>query len=83
MTLGESDLSEFEIIYMKGYEGSLFFMIEGIFLPTLIIPAMTFCSFFWWLYTVEFFYVGVGIIFYLFAATNLPDEDQDASDMSE
>lgn len=62
-TFGESDLIDFEIIYMTGYEPALYFAIEAIALPFLWAYSFLFVSSFWWLYAAELFWV-LGEIFF-------------------
>lgn len=74
LTLGASDMSDLELIYMKGYEPSLYFALEAISLPWLQLPAFMTVFTFWWLYAAEFVYFFGEIFFWaLFGGSPNPE----------
>lgn len=64
-TLGESDLSDLELIYMTPVEGALFFLLESIYLPWQQLPAIVFCMLFWWLYAADFVWFSVDFLVFV------------------
>lgn len=66
-SLGKSDLSDLELVYMTPMEGVIFFMFEGMYLPLIWIPACFFLTFFGWLYAAEIAWSMVDIFIFLLA----------------
>ena len=63
---GESDLMDFEPIYMEPLEASLYFLVASIILPWMQLNSFVFVTFFWYLYAAEMFYMVVKMFMKIF-----------------
>ena len=63
---GESDLMDFEPIYMEPFEASLYFLVASLILPFMQFNSLLFVSFFWYLYAAEMFYMFIEILLKIF-----------------
>ena len=52
-TWGESDLKDFELIFMNPFDAVLYFTLEFFWLPWMTFDAFVFISLFWWIYAAE------------------------------
>jgi len=53
ITNGQSDLKDFELIYMSPTDAIIYFLFESLFLPWMTFNSLTFISVFWYLYAAE------------------------------
>ena len=62
ITGGQSDLRDFELIFMDPYDAVLYFFMEGMLLPFMQLFSFIFVATFWWLYAAELFWIFYQIL---------------------
>lgn len=62
ITGGQSDLRDFELIFMDPYDAVLLFFMEGMLLPFMQLFSFVFVASFWWLYAAELFWIFYQIV---------------------